>query len=119
MTQVEGCVGSVLSGEVFRVLLILMSHLSHTATTAVAEDNGEECNIDMAVDTTLDSLSPSLSPSRVAFDNSLLSSPSGHHEEHGGHYSEYTREYAASSGASLWLPPLLSRGCQATPIRIQ
>ena len=33
----------MLSGEVFSVLLILMSHLSHTTATAVAEDNGEEC----------------------------------------------------------------------------
>jgi nuclear pore complex protein Nup205 len=39
LTKVEGCMGSELSGEVFRVLLILLSHLSHTAATAVAEDN--------------------------------------------------------------------------------
>ena len=33
----------MLSGEVFQVVLILMSHLSHTTATAVAEDNGKEC----------------------------------------------------------------------------
>ena len=38
-----GCLGSLLSGEVFQVVLILMSHLSHTTATAVAEDNGKEC----------------------------------------------------------------------------
>ena len=36
--------GSGLSGEVYRVLLVLLSHLYLTTTTAVAEDDGEEFN---------------------------------------------------------------------------
>ena len=40
--QVEGRGRGALSGEVFRVLLVLMSHLSFITTTAVTEDDGEE-----------------------------------------------------------------------------
>ena len=66
--------GSILSGEVFRVLLILMSHLSHTAATAIAEDNGEKnvcvC-VCVCVMTSFGLAPPSLPPSLPPFPPSL------------------------------------------------
>ena len=116
----EGCAGSVLSGEVFSVLLILMSHLSHTTATAVAEDNGEECYkelINSNVLTITISLSPS--PSRVAPCHAILRTPPVHHAQSGGNYSEYPRQHAARPCPPLRSSALLPHGCQATSLGAQ
>ena len=113
----------------FRVLLVLMSHLSFITTTAVTEDDGEEfgllvsttfwCNLIASLVRKSMSANgqrnknPPLSR-RFPADSDIFGSAPVHPPRPADGSSADPWSDAAGQGTSLWVPPLLPDRLQAT-----